>query len=169
MTSVSKFLPQGQGLAAVLLKRASAVTLDATQTAAGQFQATDSLGRLLNVALPAGTALHEGDVLVGEDGSLIRVVAPHAPAPHVHGPGCGHEHHAPEQAPGHVHGPGCGHDHHHNNSHSAAPAPAAARGKPLGIAVTAAPHVHGPGCGHDHSHDHAHDHHGHDHSLDHKH
>ena len=26
------------------------------------------------------------------------------------------------------------------------------RGKPLGIAVKAAPHVHGPGCGHDHGH-----------------
>ena len=162
MTSVSKFLPQGQGLAAVLLKRASAVTLDAAQTAAGQFQATDSLGRSLSVALPAGTALHDGDVLVGEDGSLIRVVAPHAPAPHVHGPGCGHDHghhhhhhdHGHQHEPAHVHGPGCGHD------HAAAPA---ARGKPLGIAVTAAPHVHGPGCGHDHGHDH------HDHPHDHKH
>lgn len=166
MTTVSKFLPQGQGLAAVLLKRASAVTLDAGQTAAAQFQATDSLGRPLSVALPAGTALHDGDVLVGEDGSLIRVVAPHAPAPHVHGPGCGHEHHehAHAHAPAHVHGPGCGHDHGHAHE-------PVTRGKPLGIAVTAAPHVHGPGCGHDHGHDHAHDHghQAHDHKHDHKH
>ena len=166
MTTVSKFLPQGQGLAAVLLKRASAVTLDAGQTAAAQFQTTDSLGRLLSVALPAGTALHDGDVLVGEDGSLIRVVAPHAPAPHVHGPGCGHEHHehahghAPASA--HVHGPGCGHDHGHAHE-------PATRGKPLGIAVTAAPHVHGPGCGHDHGHDHGHQAHHHAHKHDHKH
>lgn len=148
MIPVSKFLPQGQGLAAVLLKRASAVTLDAVQTAAGQFQAIDSLGRPLRVALPTGTPLHDGDVLVGEDGSLIRVVAPHAPAPHVHGPGCGHH----DPAPVHVHGPGCGHDHEHGHDHAPA-----ARGKPLGIAVTAAPHVHGPGCGHDHDHAH-HDH-----------
>jgi urease accessory protein len=36
----------------------------------------------------------------------------------------------------------------------AAPPTAPVRGKPLGIAVKAAPHVHGPGCGHDHGHDH---------------
>ncbi|HLO96705.1 MAG TPA: urease accessory protein UreE, partial [Burkholderiaceae bacterium] len=107
MTQVSKFLPQGQGLAGVLLKRASQVTLDANQTAAGRFQAEDSLGRTLQVALPEGTQLHDGDVLVGEDGSLIRVLAPHAPAPHVHGPGCGHDHGHAHQAHdhGHVHGP----------------------------------------------------------------
>jgi urease accessory protein len=35
----------------------------------------------------------------------------------------------------------------------AAHSPAAPlRGKPLGIAVNAAPHVHGPACGHDHGH-----------------
>jgi urease accessory protein len=64
---------------------------------------------------------------------------------------------------GHAHhGHGHGHDHHghdpHGHDHPAAPQPAP-RGKPLGIAVAAAPHVHGPGCGHDH---HGHDHHGHD-------
>lgn len=165
MTLVSKFLPQGQGLAAVLLKRASHVQLDASQTGAASFQATDSLGRSLQVTLPAGSTLHDGDVLVAEDGSLVRVQAPHAPAPHVHGPGCGHDHghdhgHAVHER-GHVHGPGCGHDHDHghgHHSHDAGPAPAvASRGKPVGIAVQAAPHVHGPGCGHDH-HDHDHDH-----------
>lgn len=161
MTLVSKFLPQGQGLAAVLLKRASLVQLDATQTGAASFQATDSLGRTLQVSLPAGSALHDGDVLVAEDGSLVRVQAPHAPAPHVHSPGCGHDHghdhhdhsdHGHAHG-GHVHGPGCGHDHRHD--HASAPA---SRGKPVGITVQAAPHVHGPGCGHDHGHDHDHDH-----------
>ena len=153
MTQVSKFLPQGQGLAAVLLKRASEVSLDASQTATARFQASDSLGRQLTVQLPEGTQLHDGDVLVGEDGSLIRVLAPHAPAPHVHGPGCGHEHHDHDH--GHVHGPGCGHDHGQ---------PAAQRGKPVGVAVKAEAHVHGPGCGHDH-----HDHHDHPHTHPHKH
>jgi urease accessory protein len=43
-----------------------------------------------------------------------------------------------------------GHGHHDVPAPLAAPA----RGKPLGIAVKAAPHVHGPGCGHDHGHDH---------------
>ncbi len=146
MTQVSKFLPQGQGLAAVLLKRAAQVTLDAGQTASARFQAVDSLSRTLQVQLPEGTQLHDGDVLVAEDGSLVRVVAPHAPAPHVHGPDCGHGH---EQ--GHVHGPGCGHGH-------------TPRGKPVAVAVKAEAHVHGPDCGHDHhehSHSHGHGSHGH--------
>ena len=30
---------------------------------------------------------------------------------HVHGPGCGHDHHDHGDEEGHVHGPGCGHDH----------------------------------------------------------
>lgn len=159
MTQVSKFLPQGQGLAAVLLKRASQVSLDASQTATSRFQATDSLGRTLTVQLPEGTLLHDGDVLVGEDGSLVRVLAPHAPAPHVHGPGCGHDHghdhghHHHDH--GHVHGPGCGHDH---------GAQATQRGKPVGVAVKAEAHVHGPGCGHEHHEGHeGHEGHGHSH------
>src|SRR5207237_1793167 len=41
--------------------------------------ATDSLGRTLNVFLPRGSVLRGGDVLVAEDGSLIRVKA--APQP----------------------------------------------------------------------------------------
>jgi urease accessory protein len=53
-------------------------------------------------------------------------------------------------AGGHAHGSGKG--------TPAAPAlAAAARGRPLGIAVKAAPHVHGPGCGHDHGAGHGHD------------
>lgn len=146
MTQVSKFLPQGQGLAAVLLKRAAQVTLDAGQTAAGCFHAVDSLSRTLQVQLPEGTQLHDGDVLVAEDGSLVRVLAPHAPAPHGHGPACEHGH---DHDHGHVHGPGCGHDHGH-----------ASRGKPVAVAVKAQAHVHGPDCGHGHGH---HGHHEHDH------
>jgi len=152
MTHVSKFLPQGQGLAAVLLKRAAQVTLEAGQTASARFQAVDSLSRTLQVQLPEGSQLHDGDVLVAEDGSLIRVIAPHAPAPHVHGPACGHGHaheHSQDPGPGHVHGPACGHDHSH-----------AARGKPVSVAVKAEAHVHGPDCCHGHhGHGHSHGHH----------
>jgi urease accessory protein len=49
-----------------------------------------------------------------------------------------------------AYGAGGGHGHDHAQARPAA----AVRGKPLGIAVKAAPHVHGPGCGHDHGHDH---------------
>ena len=44
-----------------------------------RFDATDSQGRHLGVFLPRGTAVRGGDVLVVEDGSLVRVVA--APQP----------------------------------------------------------------------------------------
>jgi urease accessory protein len=72
---VNKLLPQGQGLSAVLLKRAATVALDWAARQAGEFEAADEGGRVLKVCLPEGPALREGDVLVAEDGSLIRVRA----------------------------------------------------------------------------------------------
>ena len=245
MLTVNKLLPQGQGLAPVLLKRAAAVQLDWDVRQKSRFDAVDSQGRTLGVFLPRGTVVRGGDVLVAEDGSMVRVEAApqnvlvitpcsehgspfdltraayHLGNRHVqielqadhlkiepdhvladmlramhltvretqaafepeggayaaggHGHGHGHEHHdhahshehghdhaqghahdhahghAPEHGePGHVHGPGCGHD--HGTPAAAAPATPASRGKPIGIAIKAAPvpHVHGPGCGHDH-------------------
>ena len=79
MLTVNKILPQGQGLAAVLLKRAASVELDWDVRQKSRFDATDSAGRQLGVFLPRGTLVRGGDVLVAEDGSLIRVIA--APQP----------------------------------------------------------------------------------------
>jgi urease accessory protein len=135
MLKVTKSMPQGRGLAGALLKRAASVRVERAALQPG-FEATDSQGRLLAVALADAPGLHTGDVLVAEDGSLVVLevageAAPPSPAPtaapaHVHGPGCGHDHgHA-----GHVHGPGCGHTH--------------------GPAEPQPVHVHGPGCRHDH-------------------
>lgn len=76
---VGKRIPGGQGLSAVLLRRASAVELDWDVRQKSRIEATDSLGRSLNVFLPRGTVLRGGDVLVAEDGSLVRVKA--APQP----------------------------------------------------------------------------------------
>lgn len=130
MLTVSKLVPQGQGLAGVLLKRAASVEVPQAQRRAGQFEGADSQGRTLAVSLPTG--MRTGDVLLASDGSLITVqpAAGEAPDPvavsipvrvaHVHGPGCGHDHghdhdhdhdHSHDHAHGHVHGPGCGHDH----------------------------------------------------------
>jgi len=75
MLQVSKCIPQGQGLAAVLLKRASTVELDWDVRQKSRFDATDSSGRALGIFLPRGTAVRGGDVLVAEDGSLIKVLA----------------------------------------------------------------------------------------------
>jgi len=75
MLTVNKLLPQGQGLAPVILKRAHTVELDWDVRQKSRFDATDSAGRQLGIFLSRGTAVRGGDVLVAEDGSLIRVTA----------------------------------------------------------------------------------------------
>jgi len=79
MLQVSKLLPHGKGLAPVLLKRAATVELDWDVRQKSRFDATDSQGRQIGVFLPRGTLVRGGDVLVAEDGSLIKVLA--APQP----------------------------------------------------------------------------------------
>src|SRR5215210_9160082 len=79
MLQVSKLLTGGHGLAPVLLKRAATVELDWDVRQKSRFECTDSQGRQLGVFLPRGTLVRGGDVLVAEDGSLVRVIA--APQP----------------------------------------------------------------------------------------
>ena len=79
MLTANKLMPQGRGLAPVLLKRASTIELDWDIRQKSRFDATDSQGRQIGVFLPRGTAVRGGDVLVAEDGSLVRVIA--APQP----------------------------------------------------------------------------------------
>src|SRR6187402_2578129 len=79
MLQVSKLLPGGQGLAPVLLKRAATVELDWDVRQKSRFDATDSQGRQLGVFLPRGTLVRGGDVLVTEDGSLVKVIAAKQP------------------------------------------------------------------------------------------
>ncbi len=75
MLTVNKLLPQGRGLARVLLNRATTVELDWDVRQKSRFDATDSGGRHLGVFLPRGTLVRGGDVLVAEDGSMIKVIA----------------------------------------------------------------------------------------------
>ena len=75
MLQTAKLIPQGQGLASVLVKRAATLTLDWDVRQKSRFEATDSLGRSVGVFLPRGTVVRGGDVLVAEDGSLVRVEA----------------------------------------------------------------------------------------------
>jgi urease accessory protein len=79
MLTANKLVPAGRGLAPVLLKRATTVELDWDLRQKSRFEATDSAGRTLGVFLPRGTVARGGDVLVAEDGSLVRVQA--APQP----------------------------------------------------------------------------------------
>lgn len=75
MLTLHKLIPQGRGLAPVLVKRAASVELDWDVRQKSRLGATDSRGRAIGVFLPRGTLLRGGDVLVAEDGSLIRVIA----------------------------------------------------------------------------------------------
>ncbi len=75
MLHVNKSLPQGRGLAPALLRRATTVEIDWDQRSKSRLDATDSAGRRLGIFLPRGQVLRGGDVLVAEDGSLVRVLA----------------------------------------------------------------------------------------------
>ncbi len=75
MLQSSKLISQGAGLAGALLKRAATLELDWDTRQKSRFEATDSSGRTLGVFLPRGTVVRGGDVLVADDGSLVRVVA----------------------------------------------------------------------------------------------
>lgn len=79
MLTASRLLPQGSGLAPALLRRAATIELDWDVRQKSRFEATDSQGRRLGVFLPRGAVVRGGDVLVAQDGSLVRVRA--APQP----------------------------------------------------------------------------------------
>jgi urease accessory protein len=79
MLQVSKVISRGSGLAPVLIKRAATVELDWDVRQKSRFDATDSQGRQLGIFLPRGTLVRGGDVLIAEDGSMVRVLA--APQP----------------------------------------------------------------------------------------
>lgn len=76
--TVARCIPRGQGLAPAVLRRAPEVVLDWDVRQKSRFEATDSQGRSLAVLLGRG-AVRGGDVLVAEDGSLVRVVAARQP------------------------------------------------------------------------------------------
>ncbi|MEO5596104.1 MAG: urease accessory protein UreE [Lysobacteraceae bacterium] len=79
MLEVSKLVPQGKGLALVLLKRAASLRLDWDVRQKSRFSVTDSQGRELGVFLLRGAVVRGGDVLVAADGSLIHVLAASQP------------------------------------------------------------------------------------------
>ena len=79
MLIANRLIPRGRGLAQTLVKRAASIELDWDVRQKSRFDAIDSQGRELGVFLPRGSVARGGDVLVAEDGSLIRVVA--APQP----------------------------------------------------------------------------------------
>jgi urease accessory protein len=79
MLPATKILHQGHGLAKTLLARAATVELDWDVRQKSRFECTDSQARQIGVFLPRGTVVRGGDVLVCDDGSMLRIVA--APQP----------------------------------------------------------------------------------------
>ncbi len=75
MLQVSKLLTGGRGLAPALVMRAPTVELDWDVRQKSRFDCTDSRGRHLGVFLARGSVVRGGDVMVAEDGSLVRVRA----------------------------------------------------------------------------------------------
>lgn len=75
MLTVNKLLPQGQSLPPILKERATTVELTWDVRQKSRFATIDSQGRKLAIFLRRGQAVRGGDVLVAEDGSLIRVRA----------------------------------------------------------------------------------------------
>jgi urease accessory protein len=187
MLTVNKILPQGQGLASVLLRRAATVELDWDVRQKSRFDATDSTGRALGVFLPRGTLVRGGDVLVAEDGSMVRVLA--APQPVLVITPCsehgspfdlvraayhlGNRHVQIELKPDHLK---IEPDHVLADMLRAMHLivnEAQAAFEPEGGAYAAGGHAHGHGHDHGHAHDHGqshgHDHHDHGHSHGHDH
>ena len=75
MLTINKLIPQGRGLAPVLVRRAASVELDWDTRQKSRFDATDSSGRALGVFLQRGAVVRGGDVLVAEDGTFVQVRA----------------------------------------------------------------------------------------------
>ncbi len=75
MLTCSKLIQGGKGLAQALIKRAPTVSLDWDVRQKSRFQTEDTHGRVLSVFLQRGHVVRGGDVLVADDGSLIKVEA----------------------------------------------------------------------------------------------
>ena len=83
MLTANKHMPQGAGLAPALIRRAPTVALDWDTRQKSRFALTDSSGRQVGVFLPRGTVVRGGDVLVLQDGTLLRVLAAEQPVLHI--------------------------------------------------------------------------------------
>jgi urease accessory protein len=75
MIYFTKVIKGGQGLAKALTARAPSVALDWDLRQKSRFETVDSKNRTVGIIIPRGQVLRGQDVLVGEDGSFLNVVA----------------------------------------------------------------------------------------------
>ncbi|MEM5311995.1 urease accessory protein UreE [Paraburkholderia sp. JHI869] len=73
MRTIDKLL--NAKLAPVLMQRAPTLTLPYDARCKSRFAATLDTGEEVGVVLPRGTVLRDGDMLVADDGGLVRVIA----------------------------------------------------------------------------------------------
>ncbi|KWE84560.1 urease accessory protein UreE [Burkholderia territorii] len=77
MRTLDKRIAPNVKLAASLVARAPALTLAYDARCKSRLAATLDTGEDVAVLLPRGTVLRDGDVLVADDGALVRVAAAH--------------------------------------------------------------------------------------------
>ncbi|MEX3900087.1 urease accessory protein UreE [Paraburkholderia sp. JPY432] len=75
MRTLNKLLAPHLKIAPVLVKRAPTLTLAFDERRKSRLAATLDNGEEIALLLPRGTVLRDGDVLVADDGGLVRVVA----------------------------------------------------------------------------------------------
>jgi urease accessory protein len=75
MRTIDKRIDPHVKLAAVLVARATTLTLPYDARCKSRLAATLDTGEEVALVLPRGTVLRDGDVLVADDGALVRVVA----------------------------------------------------------------------------------------------
>ncbi|MGF6443448.1 urease accessory protein UreE [Paraburkholderia youngii] len=75
MRTLNKLLAPHLKIAPVLVKRAQTLTLAFDERRKSRLAATLDNGEEIALLLPRGTVLRDGDVLVADDGGLVRVVA----------------------------------------------------------------------------------------------
>ena len=75
MRQIDKRIEPPAKLAAALVRRAPTLTLPYESRRKSRFAATLDTGEEVALVLPRGTVLADGDVLVADDGGLVRVVA----------------------------------------------------------------------------------------------
>jgi urease accessory protein len=75
MRTIDKLIAPHLKLAPVLVKRAPTLTLAFDDRRKSRLAATLDNGEEIALLLPRGTVLRDGDVLVADDGALVRVVA----------------------------------------------------------------------------------------------
>ncbi len=86
MRTIDKRIEPHIKLAAVLVRRAPTLTLAFDARCKSRLAATLDNGEEVALLLPRGTVLRDGDVLVAQDGALVRVVAAAEAVLHVRAP-----------------------------------------------------------------------------------